>query len=557
MTDYIFKFTDPAKTNFVVKPYTFNGHVSPGNPGFYSNSSTTAVNATTSVVFLGKGLPDYGDAIQNNFIYMMEHFANSVPPLKPIEGQIWYKNNALPGPLGKGLYVYDALTTAWGKLLTDSPTGANGDFNMGGFNITNLGGAGIQFTAANQTYVTTAVSAHAANDALHLTTAQNALLDGLASTLTFTELNYIDGVTSPVQSQLDTKLPSNGSVPMSGNLSLGAFRITSLATPLQNDDAVTKLYVDSAITASGADGTVNAGSFNPITGVLTLTRSIGTPVTVSGTMAPTVHSHSDANVTHNVASPVNQSFLVGRALDAGTYPTPPVYETLVYLDQAVYELQRPSHRQILVAAGGETNITLRSDMAYIVDENKLQVYNNGIKQYASERGISTITYSQLSPTTIGLTSDTGLSSSTTYSFSITANGGTAVTISITTPASSPSPYTYSMLLLDIVTALTFANVAASVTIEQYFNRISIIFTSHVVGAGSSIVVTAGSLFAAIDAADPADPLIPSPTMVGPTNVAITASYSYGEVGFAGDPSLQITFTTPLAPGSVIELIRLS
>lgn len=46
--------------------------------------------------------------------------------------------------------------------------------------------------------------AHAADDARHLTPAQNTLLDGLTPTLTAAELNFVDGVTSGVQGQIDT-----------------------------------------------------------------------------------------------------------------------------------------------------------------------------------------------------------------------------------------------------------------------------------------------------------------------------------------------------------------
>lgn len=48
------------------------------------------------------------------------------------------------------------------------------------------------------------ISSHAADFTLHLTPAQNTLLDGLAPTLTAAELNYVDGVTSSIQGQLGT-----------------------------------------------------------------------------------------------------------------------------------------------------------------------------------------------------------------------------------------------------------------------------------------------------------------------------------------------------------------
>jgi hypothetical protein len=48
-------------------------------------------------------------------------------------------------------------------------------------------------------------AAHATDTSLHLTPAQNTFLDGLAGTLTAVELGYVDGVTSPIQTQIDGK----------------------------------------------------------------------------------------------------------------------------------------------------------------------------------------------------------------------------------------------------------------------------------------------------------------------------------------------------------------
>jgi hypothetical protein len=103
--------------------------------------------------------------------------------------------------------------------------------------------------------VQTNLNTHIADYTLHLTAAQNTLLDGLAATLSATELNYVDGVTSSIQTQLNTlagssftqKLSTDGSLAMSGNLSVGGNRITNLGTPTVATDAATKDYVDSFV----------------------------------------------------------------------------------------------------------------------------------------------------------------------------------------------------------------------------------------------------------------------------------------------------------------------
>lgn len=49
----------------------------------------------------------------------------------------------------------------------------------------------------------TALDAHIADSNMHLTKAQNVLLDGLDPLLTPSDLNYVKGVTSPVQTQFN------------------------------------------------------------------------------------------------------------------------------------------------------------------------------------------------------------------------------------------------------------------------------------------------------------------------------------------------------------------
>ena len=44
----------------------------------------------TSLTLLGRNEPSYGQAIAENFVHILENFANSTPPNNPIEGQLWY-----------------------------------------------------------------------------------------------------------------------------------------------------------------------------------------------------------------------------------------------------------------------------------------------------------------------------------------------------------------------------------------------------------------------------------------------------------------------------------
>lgn len=74
-----------------------------------------------------------------------------------------------------------------------------------------------------------------------------------ASAVTSTELGYVSGVTSSIQTQLNAKandadvIKKDGSVAFTADQSMGGFKLTSLAAPIASSDAATKGYVDNAL----------------------------------------------------------------------------------------------------------------------------------------------------------------------------------------------------------------------------------------------------------------------------------------------------------------------
>lgn len=64
------------------------------------------------------------------------------------------------------------------------------------------------------------------------------------SSVTSTELDYVSGVTSAIQTQLNAKLALAGGT-MSGNIAMGGNKVTGLGAPTTSTDAATKGYVDS------------------------------------------------------------------------------------------------------------------------------------------------------------------------------------------------------------------------------------------------------------------------------------------------------------------------
>ncbi len=70
MSNYLVNFSDSGKTPIEVVAQTKNDQ--------------------TSISLVGRNYPGYGQAIAENFLHLLENFANTVQPKDPIEGQLWF-----------------------------------------------------------------------------------------------------------------------------------------------------------------------------------------------------------------------------------------------------------------------------------------------------------------------------------------------------------------------------------------------------------------------------------------------------------------------------------
>jgi hypothetical protein len=89
-------------------------------------------NATaTSIVLTGRGVANYGETQQENFLRLLEHFASGNPPAHPTIGQLWFDYSATQLKLYKNVSTWDPVTTVGGNYaITGSwtfpaPTAAN------------------------------------------------------------------------------------------------------------------------------------------------------------------------------------------------------------------------------------------------------------------------------------------------------------------------------------------------------------------------------------------------------------------------------------------------
>lgn len=130
-------------------------------------------NTSTSLNLLGKNYLGYGELIAENFVHLLEHFANDIEPISPVAGQQWFNTESkqmavsvdgenwktiaylaaqgttpTPGVTRQGDFWYDTTNNAI-KLYTGDTTlpGTNADgwMNIGAFQGTKETATGLVF----------------------------------------------------------------------------------------------------------------------------------------------------------------------------------------------------------------------------------------------------------------------------------------------------------------------------------------------------------------------------------------------------------------------------
>ncbi len=113
--------------------YTVNKTNSSSSPNQYTVQDGV-INNQTDLNFIGKGYAGYGESIAENFLHLLENFANTSAPSKPITGQLWwdatndklqvYNGTAFQTAGGSAPYQSDAPSNmAAGDIWIDSDTG--------------------------------------------------------------------------------------------------------------------------------------------------------------------------------------------------------------------------------------------------------------------------------------------------------------------------------------------------------------------------------------------------------------------------------------------------
>ena len=96
------------------------------NGAFFVSVEDGTIDTTSDLRFVGKNYAGYGEVQNENFLHLLENFANTTAPPKVIEGQIWFDSSA------KKLKFYDGVrfkSAGGSEVSTTAPSGLSiGDF---------------------------------------------------------------------------------------------------------------------------------------------------------------------------------------------------------------------------------------------------------------------------------------------------------------------------------------------------------------------------------------------------------------------------------------------
>lgn len=103
-------------------PYSINKY----NGTLIATVADGTIDNTTDLKIIGKNYAGYGEVQNENFLFLLENFANNNPPPRPIPGQVWYDSST------SKLKFYDGgkfRTTGGAEVGSTPPSGLTvGDF---------------------------------------------------------------------------------------------------------------------------------------------------------------------------------------------------------------------------------------------------------------------------------------------------------------------------------------------------------------------------------------------------------------------------------------------
>lgn len=353
---------------------------------------------------------------------------------------------------------------------------------------------------------------------------------------------------------------------------------------IQQYDTYMQSFVNSAVSSAATeDNIVTAASFDEATSALTLERSgtypdlvVTIPLAANGANTSISISDSYGRLGYYNTTGFATEEFVREEQYRTTHETTDLQTLMDDYNAAVGVFAYPRERMVFTSNGGTTiylgdtsagtlpgqmNPQNTDDLYYVTGFNNLQVYVNGLKQYASTHGYVTLYAAAGSETELWSTTQTGLTPGSSYTFTVNVNGQGDQLVTVTMPGGAP--FTQPVTLADVVrtinaeTDLRYFNNGAPNSNYAFSARLlegTIVFTSALPGTGSSITVSQGTLFAGMTGNATTGLFTIDTGRVTPPSGYAPTTYHYNEVGRLGAESDVIQFVNAPEAGSVIEVI---
>ena len=275
-TGYEINFTDlvfSASRSFQLAPYTTNGPVNPNTDSLDAKAS----GAASTLLLYGKGSPDYGERIQENMLHLLENFASTVEPVRPVGGQLWFDRSLVPAQAR----VYDPL-----RHLAVINTSVLPPYNTPDWigieynNATEKAALEARFNALVAASATVRITDSLTGDQYeHLIVAVTDVAGGgqdlVSIQITPTPSFHYGSTGNHYVGGWEYVLQNN--TPLYEDLNAGTWAITNLKDPVDDQDAATKIYVDTEIATAIAIAIAGNNSLDELEDV-TITPTVpGSP----------------------------------------------------------------------------------------------------------------------------------------------------------------------------------------------------------------------------------------------------------------------------------------
>lgn len=474
---------------FLIQPYSIDGPANPFTTSLFSDGTRSATSANTSLILVGKGVPDYGEFIHQNFVNLMQNFAHATPPTYALPGQLWYQ------PSSQTLSIYSG--SAW-TIVSEPATTVVNDLNSLSDVIITAPNIDQYLTYDGTNWINAAFNNILQID--RLSPANNDFLTYNSGWINRSpaQVRNILGVSTTSQNNTLYLLADGGS--LVSNLSANSNKIVNLANPTSLQDAATKSYVDTAASAQPFIFTKQYNYHNQGTNVSTLS---------SGLMALdriTSNNADQDQIYYTYLGTSGQNWIFSSSVTG----------TANYSQTTDLTFQTPQY------IGGKDQLT-----------NEIQNTDGTIFQLRPK--ILSRCVAVLNPTSPGSTvlvfspsitpnATTGLTSGTVYTYIISSRtGSTAITIN------GSSAQTFDALVSQFNTALNGAATAAIVS-----GAIIITSSGNLVEISRDPALTSNDLFASLigfnkfNVSEASSPNLGTPAgLLSTNNYSFTITYRGG------------------------------